>query len=129
MKTFMSILLTQFILLQAFHIGYEDVAKVETLLEHASYHQKQFGDSFIEFLIEHYSNENDSSIVVHKEHQNLPFKKNLNHFGNSPFLISYDIGCFELTITVTQAKENTFFYTEPVTELSYSKLLQPPKFA
>lgn len=129
MKKFASIILTQFILLQAFHIGFDDVAKIETLLQHASYHQNQYGDSFVEFLIEHYSNEGKSSIKVHKEHKNLPFKKDFNHFGNSSFVIAYEITSFELKKDVIQSKETNFFYTEPVTELGYSKLLQPPKFA
>lgn len=66
--------MTSLILLQSLDIGLEDISKINVLLKHAQFHQEKYGDSFVDFLTEHYgSNEHVSD--QHKEHKDLPFKK------------------------------------------------------
>ncbi len=126
MKKMISILLTQLILIQSFQIGFEDFAKLENLLEHAQYHQEQYGDNFFEFLIEHYADEDDI-IVDHEEHKDLPFKNDTNHLNQAPTLIAFQSEVYELEKDFYQIKTGSFFYKEPVTEPSFSIILQPPK--
>ncbi|MAD96430.1 MAG: hypothetical protein CMB99_03795 [Flavobacteriaceae bacterium] len=126
MKKILSILLTQLILIQSLQIGFDDFVKIENLLEHAQYHQEQYGDTFFEFLMEHYADD-DHPIVEHEEHKDLPFKKDANHLNQAPIMIAFQAVKYDLAQQSNQQKKGSFFYKEPVTESSHSIILQPPK--
>src|SRR5690554_1293854 len=62
------------ILFQSVNISFEDLSKLSVLMEHATYHQETYGDSFLDFLSEHYGEASLHLGDEHSEHENLPFK-------------------------------------------------------
>lgn len=118
------------ILIQSFNINIEDISKFNALMEHAKYHKEKYGDTFFDFLSEHYGNEMASHNEKHKEHEKLPFKDHhhlLCHI-NTSFIqtthIVYSINHQDFT-------ENpvNFFYKEPFSSFEKPSVFQPPKIA
>lgn len=124
-----AILLSFFILLQLVDVGFEQVAKVKTLLEHAAYHNEVYGDSFFDFLVEHYTDESLHTADDHREHENLPFKdphQCCQHSTNT----TYTFNNFNLRIAAPSiATSSNFFYLEPVSVFEPTNIFQPPKYA
>ena len=117
------------ILVQSFNINLEDISKLKVLLEHAEYHQKNYGDSFFEFINEHYGSVKYAHGSDHKEHENLPFKGDhhmCSHIHN-PFTINsinYDIK----KPSFIEVPFN-FYYEETTSVFEKLSVFQPPKFA
>lgn len=74
MSKLFAILFSALILVQSSNIGFDDVSKLNVLLEHAKFHQETYGDSFFEFLAEHYGEDMQQHQSEHEEHEELPFK-------------------------------------------------------
>ncbi|PKQ44687.1 hypothetical protein [Confluentibacter flavum] len=124
------ILYSFLILIQSFNINIEDISKFNALLEHAQYHKEMYGDTFFEFLSEHYGNDMVSHEDKHSEHQDLPFKDQhhiLCHISTSFILTpqtTYIINLHEFT-------ENPviFLYKESFSSFEKRSIFQPPKLA
>lgn len=123
-----AILLSNLILLQSLNIGLEDFSKIKVLVKHAQYHQETYGDSFIDFLVEHYGN--DKYVAKnHKEHEKLPFKdssKNCHHL-TAPFTLSTQT--FEIRNNLVLETQQNYFYKKLYSFLEKPSVFQPPKFA
>lgn len=118
------------ILMQSFNINLEDISKFNALLEHAQYHKEVYGDTFFEFLSEHYGNDMVSHKDKHSEHEDLPFKDHhhiLCHVSSSFILtpqITYTINHQEPT-----EKPVLFLYKESFSSFEKPSVFQPPKLA
>lgn len=117
------------ILFQSFNIGLEEFSKFSTLLEHAEYHKEMYGDSFVQFLAEHYGDAKDDHDNEHHEHQDLPFKDahQLCSHISTPF-ISPTIG-FGFTYHEFIKIPFNFYYTDSHTTFEKPTIFQPPKHA
>jgi hypothetical protein len=87
MVKILSILFANLILFQSFNLGHDDIMKIDDLLEHATYHQEQYGDTFLEFLSEHYAENSINHEDDHQDHDNLPFNTILK-IVITPFQVS-----------------------------------------
>lgn len=118
------------ILIQSFNINIEDISKFNALLEHSKYHKQMYGDTFFEFLSEHYGNEMASHENKHKSHENLPFKDDhhmCSHINTSFTILAplvYDV--YSQTIVETSIN---FFYKESFSSFEKPSVFQPPKLA
>lgn len=117
------------ILIQSFNINFEDISKFKVLLDHANYHAETYGDSFVDFIAEHYGDAKYQHNNEHEEHKDLPFKDGqhmLSHINTSFTLntISYK---FEYS-TFVEIPFN-FFYKESTSLFEKPSIFQPPKFA
>ena len=74
MAKLISILFSILILFQSFNLQLEDYSKISALFEHAQFHDDNYGDSIIDFVVQHYNTSYFDSDKQHKEHKNLPFK-------------------------------------------------------
>lgn len=84
-----AILLSSLILLQNFHLGISDLVRLDELLEHARYHQEQYGDSFATFLAKHYGDQKKDHDREHQEHEQLPFQHFPQQFlGNTHYFLA-----------------------------------------
>ncbi|RPD98550.1 hypothetical protein EGM88_04985 [Aureibaculum marinum] len=122
-----SILSSCLILFQSFNINIEDVSKFKILWEHAEYHQKTYGDSFVDFLIEHYSSSDLLNGDEHQEHKSLPFKSShhsCQHL-NPPF--TFVASNFDLNFTPFVAIPFNFFYKDSISYFEKPSVFQPPK--
>ena len=115
------------ILIQSFNINLEDISKFSALLEHASFHKEMYGDTFLDFLAEHYGEAKDKHENSHKEHEDLPFKDGHHIFShiNTSF-INID-NTFELNYTEFIEIPFNFFYKDTFSAFEKSSVFQPPK--
>lgn len=124
-----SIIFANIILFQSFNIGFDDFSRLNTLLEHAAFHQENYGDSFFEFLAEHYSEEIKSDSIKHEEHENLPFKHDQQSAQHSPTIFMFHTTAIELKEYMTVDAPKTFFYKESYSLFEKHAVFQPPKLA
>lgn len=129
MSKIFAILFSSLILVQSLNISFKDFLKLNVLIEHAKFHQEKYGDSFFEFLAEHYSESTIQHGNEHKEHEELPFKHqhDCTHiafdFTVSP-LFNFDSN----QQNFTQMPFN-FFYKESSSLFEKPFVFQPPKLA
>lgn len=115
------------ILVQSFNINFEDISKLQALMEHAQYHQEVYGDTFFEFLSEHYGDKMAEHQDKHSEHQNLPFKDShhmCSHL-NTTFLNQTLI--FEICSTDFVEIPFNFIYKDSSSNFEKPSVFQPPK--
>lgn len=116
------------ILFQSLNISFDDISKFSALIEHAQYHKEIFGDSFFQFLDEHYGD----SVIAHSHgnttnHKKLPFKhdhQTCQHLNNA----------FTINSNTFQFEEEEFveipfnyFYKETHSIFEKTSIFQPPK--
>jgi len=121
------IIFANLILFQSFNIGFEDFSKLNILLEHASFHQENYGDSFFEFLAEHYGEEFKTHSNEHKEHENLPFKHDQQTSQHVPTIFMLHSTGIELKEYIFVEASKTFFYKEPHSLFEKPSVFQPPR--
>jgi hypothetical protein len=126
---FTAILLSNLILIQSLNIDLESFPKIKVLLEHAQFHKEKYGDTFFDFLSEHYVEDQSQVNNNHKEHEKLPFKhdsqtcSHLNtHFTLNPII-------FEIENHSVLEGVSYFIYKEPSSSFEKHAVFQPPKFA
>lgn len=129
MMKLIAILLSNLILLQSLNIGLESFTKVKVLLEHAAYHQEEHGDSFVDFLIEHYGEKDLLAITIHEEHKDLPFKNSSLKFNHLISDFNFSIILFELKDKVVLNTKSNYYYQESYSLFEKVSVFQPPKHA
>ena len=130
MSKLFAILFSSLLLVQSSNIGFEDLSKLNVLLEHAKYHKEVYGDDFFEFISEHYGEKMASHQDKHTGHEELPFKG--NHHMCSHINISFTlITPIKFTVYSQISTEITlnFFYKEPYSSFEKPAVFQPPKIA
>jgi len=124
-----SILFSSLILLQSLNISFEDLSKLNVLLEHAKFHQEKYGDSFFEFLVEHYGDDEYHANNNHKEHEDLPFKQNSQTVTHLNIAFTLDNVAFVIKNQPVLESSNIFFYRESHSVFEKYSIFQPPKLA
>ncbi|RBP34901.1 hypothetical protein DFR65_101801 [Oceanihabitans sediminis] len=129
MQNLFSISFSILILIQSINIGVEDISRINTLIEHAVYHQETYGDSFFEFLVEHYGDTDEAHDAKHEEHEDLPFKhhnKNCIHISTAFTFESIEYQFNHLPFIEIPFN---FFYKEGISSFEKPSIFQPPRFA
>ena len=129
MSKLLAIFYANLILFQSFNISFEDVSKLSALIEHATYHQNTYGDSFFDFLSEHYGDASVQHESEHSEHHDLPFKHNHQscaHLNSSFTLQNFDF--IPTHHTFIEIPFN-FHYKESTSLFEKPTVFQPPKLA
>ena len=129
MTKLFSIFFSMLILIQSLNIGFEDISKIDDLIEHATFHKEIHGDSFIDFIVEHYAENFTNHDEDHEEHDNLPFKHDSNSFQNTVPLLTVSISSIELRLNPEIQLRSHFFYEDLYSFLNNSSVFQPPKQA
>jgi len=124
-----AILLSQILLFQSSHLCIHDFSKIQTLIEHAQFHKEKYGDSFLEFVVEHYADVENKKYEQHDEHKDLPFKQEINQAHQLSFFISYSNEYQNKKVVNNTNSIKHFFYQEPTSESVLYTILQPPKFS
>ncbi len=117
------------ILIQSFNINLEDISKFSALMEHASFHKEMYGDTFFEFLAEHYGDAKDDHENDHEEHDDLPFKDNhhlCSHVNTSFINVSFS---FDFNYQEFIEIPFNFFYNDTFSSFEKTTIFQPPKHA
>ncbi|NVJ88734.1 MAG: hypothetical protein HWD82_04765 [Flavobacteriaceae bacterium] len=125
-----AILLSQLVLLQSINFKITDFKNIEVFLTHAKFHQEKYGDSFLEFFIEHYADSENTNYEKHEEHKNLPFKNELNFTNLTQVVINLCIDIDTTTKPLKSTKEKSnFYYKEPYSDTVKKSIFQPPKYS
>lgn len=129
MQKWFTILFSALILLQSLNISMHDIAKFGVLLEHANYHQETYGDSFFEFMAEHYGSLDYQEGIEHDEHDDLPFKQ--SHQTNTHINSVFVLNDFSFNLEDAKCIEgpSNFLYKESYSLLVKPSVFQPPKRA
>jgi hypothetical protein len=129
MSKLFAILFSALILVQSSNIGFEDISKLNVLMEHAQYHQATYGDSFFEFMADHYGEDMQKHQNEHKEHEELPFKhkQDCSHI-NHDFVKNAPIFIYNSNQNLVQVPLN-FCYRESFSLFEKPCVFQPPQVA
>lgn len=127
-KTF-AIAFSLLVLFQSINISADDISKVSTLFEHAEYHQETYGDSFFQFLGEHYGDVNIVHENNHEEHEDLPFKHRHQTCAHGTIAFTFETLNFDLKYESFLEIPFNFFYKESTSIFEKSSVFQPPKLA
>ncbi|MCK5401618.1 MAG: hypothetical protein KAJ28_08280 [Flavobacteriaceae bacterium] len=129
MSKIIAILYSSLMLVQSFNIGFEDISKLNTLLTHVSYHQENYGDSFFDFLEEHYGNGEYQHGSNHEEHDELPFKHSHQTCLDIHSSFTLNTTYFDVEYHSFIEIPLNFFYKESHSLFEKQKVFQPPKLA
>ncbi|MEH6534892.1 MAG: hypothetical protein V7719_00760 [Psychroserpens sp.] len=129
MQKVFGIVFSLLVLFQSLNIGVEDISKFSVLLEHAEYHQDTYGDSFFQFLGEHYGDVKDDHGNDHEEHEDLPFKHNHQSCVHASAAFTFDIITFNLNYESFIEIPFNFFYKESISLFERPTVFLPPKLA
>jgi len=130
MSKFLALTYGFLILFQSFNISFEDMGKLDVLIEHAQYHKENFGDSFFQFLDEHYGN----SFINHdhqnsNQHEKLPFKHDHQSCHHTTTVFTSTIFKFEINFIGFTEPPLNFFYKDGYSLFEKLPIFQPPKHA
>ncbi len=117
------------ILLQSFNINFEDISKFKVLLEHANYHAETYGDSFVDFISEHYGEAKYQHNNEHKEHKDLPFNDSQHIFSHINTAFTLTTINFRFKPSISIEVPFNFFYSESISLFEKPSVFQPPKLA
>jgi len=129
MQKLVSISFSLLILLQSFNISFEDLSRFGVLLEHAEYHQVQYGDSFFEFIAEHYVDSTYHPVSNHKEHEDLPFKDHHPSCVHSALVFTLNTQDYQIVHDIFMEIPITFYYSDSISLFEKAAVFQPPKYA
>lgn len=118
------------ILIQSIGLSINDIAQIDDFIEHAQFHNKEYGDNVFVFISKHYG---ELKVIHDKEHQ----EEKEDH-EQLPFQHQSHVSCTSVFIANTTKEEikipefleyktHHFFYQEPSSSLHLEGLLQPPR--
>ncbi|WP_419211460.1 hypothetical protein ACNR9Q_12000 [Maribacter sp. X9] len=132
MNKLFSILLSFVILLQSLGIHYDDLVQLDELIEHAQFHNEQYGDDVIVFLSKHYGELKADHQKQHQEekedHEKLPF----NHHCHITSVTAFVPNTFNSELKQWEDldyKTPIFHYQAPSSSLHSEGILQPPRLS
>ncbi|TYA60059.1 hypothetical protein [Formosa maritima] len=129
MNKFVAITYSFLILVQSFNFSFEDLSKLSTLIEHAEYHQETYGDSFLDFISEHYGDDKFQHENNHEEHEDLPFKHHHQTCAHANSAYTLQTLNFDFEYLPFVEIPFNFYYTESTSLFEKPSVFQPPKFA
>ncbi|MFK7782933.1 hypothetical protein [Psychroserpens sp.] len=131
MKLF-SFILSFIFLFQSTGIKANDIIQLDELIEHAQFHNQEYGDNFFVFISKHYgelkSDHNKAHQEEKKEHEQLPFQHNIYVSGISVLSLVSSQKIELTTFELLDHKPHIFFYNESFSSVYTLDILQPPRF-
>ena len=112
MQKIVAFVFSVLVLFQSINLGVEDFSRINVLLEHAQFHQETYGDSFSQFLAEHYGETIINHDNEHEEHENLPFKHQHQSCTHTTSAFLMETNNFEFTYNSFVEIPFNFFYKE-----------------
>lgn len=118
--------------MQSFGLHINDVVQIDEFLEHAQFHNDQYGDGMMVFIAKHYGALKKDHAIDHQkeneDHEQLPFQHQSHLcFGSSFILTSFKEEFKD--IELREFKEHNFYYQEPSSSLHLEGLFQPPRLS
>lgn len=126
-----SIILAFIFIFQSVGLKPSDLIQLDELIEHAQFHNKEYGDNLFVFISKHYGSLKADHNKAHQEekndHEQLPFQYNM-HINNIVFLALVTSQKPQIvTLDFLDSKPHIFFYQESFSSMYYNSILQPPR--
>lgn len=119
--------------MQSAHITPADLTGLDELMEHASYHQQQFGDNFVTFLSKHYGDQKEDHSQKHQEekpqHEQLPFQQLAHLMCLNASMLRQPALELVLPLDLADDTHPNFYYFRPGYSGFQSGIFQPPRNA
>jgi len=130
MKAF-SIILSFIFLFQSAGLKMNDIIQLDEFIEHAQFHNEQYGDNILVFISKHYgelkSDHNKEHQEEKPEHEQLPFQHNM-YVSSIAFLSVFPHKLDLNTPDFSDFKSHNFIYQESSSMLYSEGLFQPPRY-
>ena len=132
MSKLFAISLSALMLIQSFNIGADDIMQLDEMMEHAQFHEQEYGDNFFVFLSKHYgelkAEHNKNHQEQQKDHEQLPFQCQ-GHISSVVAFLPHQLPFYSDDIEILDSTEFNFHYFNFYSSLHEKELLQPPKQA
>jgi len=125
-----SLILSVIILFQSLNFEITDINKISNFINDINCHMQE-GESFAEFIADHYKDQSDShehkgELHEHEDHGELPFKH--QHLDSHIQLVFvFFSNDFETNFEEKITSNNNFNYREPSSNLFTDSPFQPPR--
>jgi hypothetical protein len=133
MTRLLSMLLSSLLLLQSLHLSVSDLVQLDELLEHAAYHQDEFGDSFLTFLDKHYGSQKEDHERNHQEekheHEKLPFQQLPNQVLSHTHLFIGQRFFWDTPQPRKESQSHQYYYLLQTSGVFSPGVFQPPRHA
>ncbi|AXG69822.1 hypothetical protein KORDIASMS9_02050 [Kordia sp. SMS9] len=119
-------------LLQSIGFKGTDMLQLGEFIEHASYHNEQYGDTFFEFVSKHYGALKVAHDQEHqeerKDHEKLPFQQTSQVTTITIFILNATEISLNF-IEFLESRNGNFHYKPSESSLHSQKLIQPPRLS
>lgn len=130
LKFLFSISLAITILIQSLGIGINDLAQIDEFIEHAQFHNEQYGDNLLVFISKHYGDLKEEHNQEHKEekkeHEELPFQHQLPVSSVLASLLKTSNEAIENS-NPFEIKKHNFYYLLSSSTPHSEEPFQPPR--
>ena len=118
--------------MQSFGIHANDISQIDEFMEHAQFHNEQYGDGLVVFIAKHYGELKADHAIDHQEekedHEQLPFQDQSHLSSSSNFILNSFKEEFK-SLELPEFNEHNFYYQEPSSSLHLEGLFQPPRLS
>jgi hypothetical protein len=110
-------------------VSIDDVIQMGDFIEHAQFHNEQYGDDFFTFVSKHYGELKTQHEEQHKEeHEELPFQNN-SIFTTVIGILDPTAATDLKAITLVDYSTHHFYYQDLSSTKHLYGLLQPPQIS
>ncbi len=127
-----SVILSYVFLFQSVGLKINDLVQLDEFIEHAQFHNEEYGDNIFVFISKHYGELKEDHHKEHQEekteHEQLPFQSNM-YICSIAVLSLVTPHKLDLRSPVfLNFKSDNFFYQESSSSFYSQGLFQPPRF-
>ncbi len=116
--------------MQSFGFHINDIAQIDEFIEHAKFHNEQYGDNVFVFISKHYGEQKkDHEKEQHdgnEDHEQLPFQHQTHIASITDFVLNTYIQVLK-TPEFSEFKTHHFYYQATSSSLHVDGLFQPPQ--
>lgn len=120
------------ILLKSFGLHFSDIVQIDELIEHAQFHNEQYGDNFLLFISKHYGELEADHEKEHQEekedHEELPLKHQ-SHVASATYFVLDDFKQDIKTPEFSEFQAPNSHYRIHSSSLHSEGFFQPPRFS
>ena len=122
-----AIFLSMILLTQGLFASYSELKRMDALMEHAKFHQEQYGDDMAVFFDKHYGDLKDEHQEEHSEHEQLPYHISALFVNQAVYYFDQPVARLTIDFNFESEKAN-FYYNQLYTSLMIREILDPPRF-
>ena len=124
-------IISSILLVQSMNFHFSDIARIGDLIEHAQFHQDEYGDDLFAFFAKHYgelkAEHEKQNPYEHQDHEKLPFHCDHHTSNHIQLIFSFVDKALIPTPKFFVFRESTSFYVSIYNSPDLNTILQPPR--